>query len=324
MFSPVPHGVQVVRSVVSIIERVAVALEYTVSQCFCNITLPPRYFKWYVHIHQKTYRNVNERDARSVVRVWLLIVDKGVLAPIAHHHTQTHQDKGDQKDANGCLPVVLEGRVQQHVAAQLPEEGLGGESVPLARDKVERQLGPDQHDEAADVVQKVPERVPLVAHGGGQISGAVALDVVVLDVVVKVGIPRVSHERVEQVGERVVKEAEALVQDTAHMNVLVHHQRVGAHVGQLHQRVQDSVNPSKGAKEEESGTRDRGGKVQQQVRQHHHICLDPHNGPGGLNVVLQHVLVEWPLPVNAIVIRALKDCGLKIRTRRIIEAIEVR
>lgn len=106
-----------------------------------------------------------------------------------------------------------------------------------------------------------------------------------LDVVVKVGIPAVSHERVEDVGEQRVKEDELFAKNASHVNVLMHHEGIRAHIADLHKAVNKSVNPPEPVKEKRSAW-DRCGKVQQQVRDHHDVCLNSNDGARSANVGL--------------------------------------
>lgn len=66
---------------------------------------------------------------------------------------------------------------------------------------------------------------------------------VVFDVVEEVRVPGVAHQWVENVGEDGVDEAVFLVEDAAHMDVLVHEEGVWAHVVELDGGVEDAVPP---------------------------------------------------------------------------------
>lgn len=55
------------------------------------------------------YRNIDERDARSVIRVWLELVDKRVLAPIADHQAQSQQDEWYHEHEDGRPRVDVAG-----------------------------------------------------------------------------------------------------------------------------------------------------------------------------------------------------------------------
>lgn len=120
---------------------------------------------------------------------------------------------------------------------------------------------------------------------------SITFDMMVLDVVVVVGVPRMAHERVCDVWEDGVDELESLLENAAHMNLLVHHKRVGAHVAQLHYKMQYSVDPGE-IPEEKNGAGNGGGKVEQQVREHDNICLDAHDGACESDVGLQQPRVE--------------------------------
>lgn len=67
---------------------------------------------------------------------------------------------------------------------------------------------------------------------------------VVLDVVEEVRVPGVSHQRVEDIRKDPVYESILLVQNTPHVDVLVHEQGVRAHVVKLHSGVEYTVPPA--------------------------------------------------------------------------------
>ena len=93
-------------------------------------------------------------------------------------------------------------------------------------------------------MQEVQCGVALIAHSRGEIVRPVAFDVVVLNVVKEVRVPGMAHERVEDVGEDGVDQGVFFVQHAPHVDVLVHEQRVGAHVVELHGGVEDAVPPA--------------------------------------------------------------------------------
>lgn len=80
--SPVPARVQVVRGVVSVVEREAVALLLLV--CKSN------------EGRGSTYRYIDEGDTRAVVRVRVDWIDERVLAPVSNHQPAPHN--GQRED----------------------------------------------------------------------------------------------------------------------------------------------------------------------------------------------------------------------------------
>lgn len=223
------------------------------------------------------YRDVNQSDARAKVGVGVDFVDEGMLAPVANHQAHAELHERQQEHAEGRAPGHISPEEEEGgVVADFPEGGFAGEIGLALAEEVQRQLQPDQEEEATDVAEEVEEVVALIADGRGEVLGAVALDVVVLDVVVIVGVPGVAHERVGDVGEQLVKPAEAFLQDPAHVDMLVHHEGVRAHVVGLHDPVQDTVRPVE-VSEQEDCTGDRGCEIQQQVGEHHHVGVNAHD-----------------------------------------------
>ncbi|TKW51113.1 hypothetical protein CTA1_12224 [Colletotrichum tanaceti] len=219
---------------------------------------------------------VVRRDAGAKVRVRLVGVDEGVLAPVADHQAQAEQQQRAEEDKGGGAAVEAVQGAEDGVVAELPEGRLPGVAQLALAEEVARQVEPDEEEEAGDVAEEVEGVVALVADGGGQVVGPVALDVVVLDVVVEVGVPGVAHEGVGDVGEGGVEgpqEAAGLPgEDAAHVDVLVHHEGVGADVVELHGHVQRAVDVAETA-EQQQGARHGGGQVEEQVGEHQDVGL---------------------------------------------------
>lgn len=221
-----------------------------------------------------TYGDVDQRDAGPVVGVGLVGVDERVLAPVAHHEPGAHQHERHQEDEEGRPAVDLEQRQERGVVGQLPEGRLERERGAVFPEEVQRQVAPDEEVEASDVVQEVPDVVPLVAEGGGQVVGPVAFDVVVLHVVVEVCVPRMAHQRVGDVRERDIEQVDQrilLAQHTTAVDVLMHHECVRAHVVELHGGVDDSMQIRE-VVVEPNCARDGGGEVEDEVGDHHHVA----------------------------------------------------
>lgn len=199
-----------------------------------------------------------------------------MLSPVANHQAESHDGKRKQEHKESSPPVELPHGVMERIAAQLPECRLGGKQRPALADKVEGQVKPHQQIEASDIVQKLPYVVSLVADGRAQIVRAVALDVVVFDVVVKVTVPGVAHQGVGDVGEAQVEPRVLFFEDTSPVDVLVHHERVGARVGDLHDQMEDTVEPGE-VREQEQGGGDRGGEVEDEMCQKDDIGLVAHD-----------------------------------------------
>ena len=89
---------------------------------------------------------------------------------------------------------------------------------------------------------------------------------------VVVAVPGVAHQRVGDVREDAVEEGELLGQDAPLVDVLVHHECVGPHVVDGHGSVKDTMKVSE-VSEQKDCTRQLRREVQQQMRQHNHICL---------------------------------------------------
>lgn len=142
-----------------------------------------------------------------------------------------------------------------------------------------------------------------------------------LDMMVKVGIPAVSHERIKDIREQRVEDDELLAEDASHVNVLMHHEGIRAHITDLHEAVDEGVNPPELVKEQR-GARDRRGKVQQQVRDHDDVCLNSNDGARNADVGLQNPLIEDTGQFELTEFRPVEHCGFKVWIFGVVEGGE--
>lgn len=112
------------------------------------------------------YRNVNERNARAIIGVGLIEIDKGMLAPVANHETKSHEKQRNQDDTEGGPRVQFEQIVYRVVCAQLPECCLHGDGGSSLAEEVTRQIEPDEEVEFADIMEEVKNVVALVPESG--------------------------------------------------------------------------------------------------------------------------------------------------------------
>lgn len=98
----------------------------------------------------------------------------------------------------------------------------------------------------------------------------------VLDVVVEVAVPSVAHQGVGEVGESQVEPGVVLLENASPVNVLMHHERVGPRVRDLHDQVEHTVEPGEMGEQEQGGW-DRGGEVEDQMCQEDDVCVVTHD-----------------------------------------------
>lgn len=153
------------------------------------------------------YCNIDQSNAGEEIRVGIRRIHEGVLAPITHHKTQTHDGKWENKDekSGARINVGIE-QVDGDIVAEFPESRFEGKFDLALPPEIQRELQPDQKDESAHVARKVEDAVSVVEHGGAQVVLAVALDVVVFDMVVVVRVPSMAHHGIKYVGEEGVEE----------------------------------------------------------------------------------------------------------------------
>ena len=77
MISPVSSWIEVVGGVVAVVEADAVALDC--DQHANNMVL----------VRYETHHNINHSDASPEIRVWIDLVNKRMLTPVANHKCET-------------------------------------------------------------------------------------------------------------------------------------------------------------------------------------------------------------------------------------------
>lgn len=142
----------------------------------------------------------------------------------------------------------------------------------------------------------------------------------VFHMVVIIRVPRVPHERVRKVREQIVKQTDGklLGEDTAHVDVLVAHERIGAHVPRLHDPVQEAMDPGEVVEEIHSAGNGRC-EVENQMCEHYDVCRVAHYALGKGDVGDQERLEcwweVWQVPEE-------EYCGLKVRAFGVVERLQ--
>lgn len=120
-----------------------------------------------------------------------------MLAPVSNHQATSHDQQRQKENEDRCAGVdIVIQQINRRVVAELPESCAAGIAELTLPPEVEREFGPDEEKESADVASKVKPVVAVVKHCGAQVIGAVALDMVMLDVVVVVRVPGMPEHRV--------------------------------------------------------------------------------------------------------------------------------
>jgi uncharacterized protein (UPF0248 family) len=94
---------------------------------------------------------------------------------------------------------------------------------------------------ASHIAKEIGDAVAVIEHRCAQIFSAIALDVVVLDMVVEVGIPGVPVHRVKQVREQCVQKIVFRRQHSIPVDMLMFHQSECAAVEQLHEPMHETM-----------------------------------------------------------------------------------
>ena len=164
MVAPMPARVQVVRSMIPIVEAVPVA------------------------------GHVDQSDGGTQVGSGIDVVDKGVLAPVTDHQCDAHLQQGQHEHEERGAEVLASADVDEGVRGEFRDEGPDGQSALVLAEEVHWEIDPDEEEETTNVVEEMYKLVALVADRAGEVVGAVGFGVVVFDVVVIVRVPGVAHQ----------------------------------------------------------------------------------------------------------------------------------
>lgn len=244
-----------------------------------------------------------------------------MLPPISDHESHAEQQERKQDGEEGGSMVHLIQRVHAGVRGKLPKGSFGRNAGSALSEEVQGQIEPDENVEATDVMEEMPNVVPLIAQRRRKVVGPVPLYVMVLDMVVEVRVPRVSHERIQDVREELVEEGKSRVEDASHVDVLMHHERVRTDVRRLHDAVQDGVDPGE-VIEEERGAGHRRGEVEQEVSEHDDVCLNADDGPSSADVRVQHPSPESLRQLDLLQVEVSDNGWDKVRALGVIEGLE--
>jgi hypothetical protein len=141
LFAPVSQGVEVVRGVVAVVEAEAVGLVVNVkSTNFIGVGKGER---------TRTYRHINQSNTTPKIGIRIHLVHQRMLAPVPDHQPQPQLHKRNEEHECRSPGVYVRGHVvQEGVAGQFGGESPEGEAGFVLAQEVERELGPDEEEEA--------------------------------------------------------------------------------------------------------------------------------------------------------------------------------
>lgn len=126
-------------------------------------------------------------DAIDCVLIRVIRVDEGVLGPIADHHHDPGEEKRDQKDEQGSLPVHEPEADAEQVIAHFPVRETHVKFFSFAGEEILKGVHQSEHQKSSNVFQESGKAVALIAHGGTGIVFVIVLHVVHAHVVHEVG-----------------------------------------------------------------------------------------------------------------------------------------
>lgn len=83
------------------------------------------------------WRDVNERDAGSVIGVWVFVVDEGMLAPISDHEAEAEEKEGEDVDEESWAEIGASHEDEESVICCFPERAFEGECVLFLLEEVD-------------------------------------------------------------------------------------------------------------------------------------------------------------------------------------------
>lgn len=130
-----------------------------------------------------------------------------------------------------------------------------------------------------------------------------------------------THQRVEDVRKHSVDKSVFLIQNTPHVNVLVHQESVRTHVVELHSRVKDTVPPVEVVKQVKRGWNARA-KVGEKMRDHDYIGLSPDNTLCPMDIRVDDPFSQkWVLDV--VQIHRAKYCNLEVIRLWVVQSLQI-
>lgn len=196
-----------------------------------------------------------------------------MLSPIARHEAQSKGQQWQDEHANGRARVdISPHQVDEHVVAPLPQRRLEGILALSGPQKVQGQVQPDEEKETAHIAGKIRDRVAVIPHGRIEVCRPVALDMMMFDVVVVVGVPGVAHQWINDVGKQSVEDPILWGEDAVHVDVLMLHECVCACEPDMQDPMQQPVDPVEVVAVHPDRAGNRHSKVDQQMSDHDHIC----------------------------------------------------
>lgn len=210
---------------------------------------------------------IDAGDGISVAIAGVCGIDERVLAPVSCHHAKTCDDKGDDKDDEGCAPVVDTQSDGEDIETEFTGDHASQEVVVSASPLVNRKFPKSDKEELQEIVHKPEEAVALVAHGGAEIAIEVVLCVVHHDVVHVVGVGRFTEERTEHPWNVMVEQLVLAFKQRAVAGVM-QHQDEGTEVQSEDVHEVDEREPPaehSGPKEEHGKRKDDGALFERQI-----------------------------------------------------------
>ena len=230
------------------------------------------------------YGYIDQRDAGSEVRVRIYFIHEGMLTPVPHHQAQTHEHERDPEREHRGPGIDAEGHVvQKRITRRFRQESFDSKIRLSLTEKVHRQIPPDKKEEPAKILRKTPRRIALIPNRRREITRPIALDMMVLDVVVVVRVPGMTHQRLQDVGERDVEPVPVFGQDAIIVDVIVHEQGEGAGAPEAIDCVQDAVEVSE-VVEEVEGAGEVDAEVEEDMREEDYVSRVARYGCGEAGV----------------------------------------
>jgi hypothetical protein len=146
-----------------------------------------------------------------------------MLTPISYHHAKSENVHGDHKRKKSTERIAT-AKQEPHecqLATNFANSCVECTYRPSPLQKVEREFNTREEVKPSKVDCKACTAVTLVTQGGGQVPRPIAFHVVVLDVMVKVRVPRVTQKRAENIVHDMVQHTILLLEDTLVVGMIV-------------------------------------------------------------------------------------------------------
>jgi len=148
---------------------------------------------------------VDASDGVLVVVARIGVVNKGVLGPVAEHHNEAADEKGQNEHKQRGLPIDKTQRDTEQVKESFTAHHFRDQGWAVVASEIAYSAVQPEQQKVAEIAQPIAETVPLVLHSAAFVFGQVVFGVVHAHVVRSVGLRCLTEKRADDPRQVMVK-----------------------------------------------------------------------------------------------------------------------